>query len=124
MEEAVENLEKQMQKTDEKLDSLAIQVGNIENEIFSEDGTQIEVFTLLKSVNEVKNNYQNLHKEIQEVQGLQKELSTKLQNQLLLMQKKCNMLKEKLSIKVPDKKATNDPPRLILSPTSSGQNTN
>lgn len=109
-----------MEKTDAKLDSLAEQVGNIENEIFSEEGTQIEVFTLLKSVSEVKTNYQNLHKEIQEVQGLQKELSTKLQSQLMLMQKKCNVLKEKLSIKVPAKKqATN---RLILSPTSSGQN--
>ncbi|KAK9754219.1 Spindle and kinetochore-associated protein 2 [Popillia japonica] len=123
MEVAVEDLEKQMQKTDAKLDSLAVQVGNIENEIFSEDGTHIEVCTLLKSVNEVKNNYQNLHKEIQEVQGLQKELSSKLQGQLLLMQKKCNLLKEKLCIKLPDKQQTTNPPRLILSPTSSGQNT-
>lgn len=112
-----------MQKTDERLDNLAVQVGNIENEIFSEDGTQIEVFTLLKSVNEVKTNYQNLHREIQEVQGLQKELSTKLQGQLTLMQKKCHMLKEKLYVRVPEKQTATDAGFIFspTSPTSSGR---
>lgn len=89
-----------MQKADEKLDTLATQVGNIESNIFSEDGAQVEVFTLLKSVNDVKSNYQNLRKEILEVQDLQKELSSTLQTQLKLMQSKCNILKEKLSINV------------------------
>lgn len=90
-----------MQKADEKLDTLAAQVGNIESNIFSEDGTEVEVFTLLKSVNDVKSNYQNLRKEILEVQDLQKELSSTLQTQLKIMQNKCNILKEKLSINVP-----------------------
>lgn len=88
-----------MQKADEKLDNLAVQVGNIENSVFSEDGTQVEVFSLLKSVNEVKSNYQNLRKEILEVQDLQKELSSTLQTQLRVMQSKCHLLKERISLK-------------------------
>lgn len=88
-----------MQKTDEKLDNLAVQVGNIENSVFSEDGAEVEVFSLLKSVNDVKTNYQNLRKEILEVQDLQKELSSTLQTQLKTMQSKCNLLKERISLK-------------------------
>lgn len=127
MEQAVENLEKQvhtthnssplyklqifqMNKADEKLDSLALQVGNIENNIFSEDGTEVEVFTLLQSVNDVKTNYQSLRKEILEVQDLQKELSSSLQTQLKIMQDKCNLLKEKISVNVPQ--STTSVPKL------------
>lgn len=91
----------QMQKADEKLDSLAIQVGNIENNVFSEDGAKVEVFSLLRSVNDVKENYQNLRKEILEVQDLQKELSNTLQTQLKAMQNKCHLLKERISLRVP-----------------------
>lgn len=85
-----------MQKTDQKMDVLADQVTNIESELFSEDGSQVEVMTLLQSVTEVKNNYQNLRKEIVEVQHLQKQLSSTLQIQLQAMQSKFNTLKEKL----------------------------
>lgn len=85
-----------MKKTDQKLDDLATQVGHIETEIFSEDNAEIEVNNLLKSVNEVKNNYQNLRKEIVEVQDLQKQLSSSLQLQLKMMQAKFNTLKEKV----------------------------
>lgn len=121
MEQAVEKIEKQvltpptlkrfaaspksfpqMQKADAKLDSLAIQVGNIENNVFSEDpGAQVEVFSLLRSVGEVKTNYQNLRKEILEVQDLQKELSSTVQAQLKVMQNKCNLLKERISARAP-----------------------
>ena len=100
--------------TNNKLDHLATQVGSIENEIFSEDGAEIEVFTLLRSVSEVKSNYQTLYREIQEVQGLQKELSTKLQTQLKLMQAKCHLLKERLSVRTPTAGR-------IVSPTSTGK---
>lgn len=99
-----------MNKADEKLDSLALQVGNIENNIFSEDGTEVEVFTLLQSVNDVKTNYQSLRKEILEVQDLQKELSSSLQTQLKIMQDKCNLLKEKISVNVPQ--STTSVPKL------------
>lgn len=90
-----------MQKADQKLDNLAVQVGNIENNVFSEDGAQVEVMSLLKSVHDVKSNYQNLRKDILEVQDLQKKLSSSLQTQLRLMQTKCEILKEKLCINTP-----------------------
>ncbi|KAJ8957982.1 hypothetical protein NQ318_001983 [Aromia moschata] len=96
MEKAVENLENKMRKTDEQMDNLALQVGNIESEIFSENGEQIEVTNLLRSVNEVKTSYQNLRKDLLEVQDLQKQLSSSLHVQLKMMQTKFNMLKEKL----------------------------
>ncbi|KAJ3650672.1 hypothetical protein Zmor_016756 [Zophobas morio] len=96
MEQAMEDLTEKMKKTDQKLDDLALQVGSIENEYFSENCAEIEVNDLLRSVNEVKTNYQNLRKEIVEVQDLQKQLSTTLQLQLKMMQAKFNTLKEKV----------------------------
>lgn len=87
-----------MKQTDQRLDSLAVQVGNIENEIFSEDGEEIQVNHLLQSVHEVKSNYQNLRKELLEVQDLQKQLSSSLHLQLKVMQSRFNTLKEKIYV--------------------------
>ncbi|KAJ8978790.1 hypothetical protein NQ317_015514 [Molorchus minor] len=97
MEQVMEDLENKMKKTDETMDTLALQVGNIESEIFLGDGEQIEVTDLLRSVGDVKTSYQNLRKELMEVQDLQKQLSSTLHVQLQLMQAKFNKLKEKLS---------------------------
>lgn len=85
-----------MRQTDEKMDTLASQVGNIESDFFSENGDQIEVKNLLQSVNQVKSNYQNLRKDLLEVQDLQKQLSHTLHVQLQVMQAKFNTLKQKL----------------------------
>lgn len=85
-----------MRQTDERMGTLATQVGNIESEIFSENGEQIEVNNLLQSVSQVKNNYQNLRKDLMEVQDLQRQLSSSLNMQLRIMQAKFNMLKDKL----------------------------
>lgn len=85
-----------MRQTDEKMGSLASQVGNLENEMFSENQNKIEVNNLLQSVNKVKNNYQNLRKDLMEVQDLQKQLSHSLHVQLQVMQAKFNTLKQKL----------------------------
>lgn len=85
-----------MRQTDERMGSLASQVGNLENEIFSENQNQIEVNNLLQSVNQVKSNYQNLRKDLMEVQDLQKQLSRSLHVQLQVMQAKFNTLKQKL----------------------------
>lgn len=85
-----------MRQTDEIMGSLASQVGDLENEIFSENQNQIEVNNLLQSVNRVKDNYQNLRKDLMEVQDLQKQLSHSLHVQLQVMQAKFNTLKQKL----------------------------
>ncbi|XP_017786705.1 PREDICTED: rho GTPase-activating protein gacF-like [Nicrophorus vespilloides] len=114
MEETVENLEKQMEKAGEKLDNLALQVGNIESEIFAEEGNQIEVFSLLKSVNEVKNNYQNLRKELSDVQDLQKQVSSSLQVQIRMMQSKFNTLKTLITTNATQKRQTTEVPNLLM----------
>lgn len=69
---------------------------NVEKEIFREDN-EIEVFKLLKSVTEVKNDYQNLRKEILEVQQLQKQLTFSLRAQLQFVQGRFNILKNKIT---------------------------
>ncbi|KAB0791337.1 hypothetical protein PPYR_03137 [Photinus pyralis] len=119
MEEAVDNIEKQMQKADERLDSLAVKVVNVERDIFADDGTEVAVNNLLKSVTDVKNDYQNLRKDIHEVQDLQKQLSNSLQSQLQLLQSKYNFLKEKISVNVP----RNYPgvPKVIVTDASPGK---
>ncbi|XP_044764008.1 uncharacterized protein LOC123320688 [Coccinella septempunctata] len=96
IERSMENIAERMKRTDEKMDVLAERVTNIESDIFSEEGETIQVNSLLKSVNEVKENYQSLRKELMEVQDLQKQLSSSLQVQLRMMQSKFNTLKEKV----------------------------
>lgn len=91
-----------MKCADKKLDNLAITVDNIEKDILSDHGAQVEVNNLLKTVTDVKNDYQNLRQNILEVQDLQKQLSTSLQTQLQLLQLKCNLLREKLTVNVPN----------------------
>lgn len=87
----------QVRTTDEKLDNLGVKVENIEKEMFKEDA-DIEVFKLLQSVTEVKNDYQNLRKEILEVQELQKQLTCSLRQQLKLVQGRFNYLKDKITL--------------------------
>lgn len=108
-----------MQKADQKLEGLVEQVDHIENGIFSEDGTEVEVFTLLQSVNEVKNNYQNLRREILEVQDLQKQLSSSLQIQLKTMQTKFNHLKKKITVNGIVQSSQSVPKITVSSPTPS-----
>lgn len=54
------------------------------------------VMQLLESVTEVKNEYQNLRKDLKEVQQLQKEMSTSLRYQMQSMTQTFNILKKKI----------------------------
>lgn len=54
---------------------------------------------VLESVNEVKNEYQNLHKDIKEVQQLQKEMTASLQYQLRTMRQTFKILKKRLELR-------------------------
>lgn len=54
------------------------------------------VMQLLESVTEVKNEYQNLRKDLKEVQQLQKEMSTTLRYQMQSMTQTFNILKKKI----------------------------
>lgn len=77
------------------MDTLALKVENVEKEMYRDDA-DIEVFKLLKSVTDVKNDYQNLRKEILEVQVLQKQLTCSLRAQLKLVHGNFNFLKHKI----------------------------
>lgn len=54
------------------------------------------VMQLLESVTEVKNEYQNLRKDLKEVQQLQKEMSKSLRYQMQSMTQTFNILKKKI----------------------------
>lgn len=58
---------------------------------------EMEVMELLESMTEVKNEYQNLRKDIQEVQQLQRDVSTSIRYQMTNMQQTFQMLKKRIA---------------------------
>ncbi|EDW78566.1 uncharacterized protein Dwil_GK16507 [Drosophila willistoni] len=58
---------------------------------------EMEVMELLESMTEVTNEYQNLRKDIQEVQQLQRDVSTSIRFQMRSMQQTFQMLKKRLA---------------------------
>jgi len=58
---------------------------------------EMEVMELLESMTEVKNEYQNLRKDIQEVQQLQRDVSTSIRFQMSNMQQTFQMLKKRIA---------------------------
>lgn len=97
MESAVNKLEASMTKADEQMDNLAGQVVQLETELTTDNGAEVQVFNLLQSVQSVKENYSSLQRDVLEVRNQQKELSSTIQKQIALMQTKCNFLREKLA---------------------------
>lgn len=61
----------------------------------------VVVMELLESMTEVKNEYQNLRKDIKEVQKLQKEMNTSLRHQMRVMTQSFAILKKKIELNVP-----------------------
>ncbi|XP_022227515.1 uncharacterized protein LOC111077519 isoform X1 [Drosophila obscura] len=58
---------------------------------------EMEVMELLESMTEVKNEYQNLRKDILEVQQLQRDVSTSIRFQMRSMQQTFQMLKKRIA---------------------------
>lgn len=96
MKAAAENLEKTVQNADNKLDLIAWKIEQYENELKWVDSTEVSILKLLRSVNQVKEEYENLRREISEVQQLQKQLSDSLRIQLKEVQGKMGSLKHKI----------------------------
>ncbi|XP_067015368.1 uncharacterized protein [Anabrus simplex] len=96
MEAAAIELENSVQKADQKLDLIACQLEQYEKDLFSRDATEVSILTLLRSVNQVKEEYENLRREISEVQQLQKQLSDSLKLQLRQVQGRMGTLKHKI----------------------------
>ncbi|XP_044740733.1 uncharacterized protein LOC123301862 [Chrysoperla carnea] len=96
MDDAVIKLEETVKRTDESLDEMVLKIECAEKNICEQD-TDVTVFKLLKSVTEVKNDYQNIRKELMEVQQLQRQISTSLRSQLEQVQGHFTALKQKIA---------------------------
>lgn len=73
----------------------------INGEGVESDVDNVVVMELLESVTEVKEEYQNLRKDIQEVQQLQKEMNNSLRNQMRMMTQTFAVLKKKIEKNIP-----------------------
>ncbi|XP_069685634.1 uncharacterized protein [Periplaneta americana] len=100
MEAAVVQLEESVQKADKKLDVIAWKLDQYEKQVVHVDGselaTEVSVLKLLRSVNQVREEYENLRREISEVQQLQKQLSDSLRLQLRQVQGTFGTLRDKI----------------------------
>lgn len=96
--EALGDLEKCVDTAGTQLDSLALKITDVEKNLTDNDmpGLENGMLQLLQSVTEVKNEYQNLRKDLQEVQHLQKEMTCSLRHQLSMMNQSFYVLKKKI----------------------------
>ncbi|XP_053671818.1 uncharacterized protein LOC128722032 [Anopheles nili] len=93
------DLEKCVDTAGLQLDTLALKLTDVERNLDENELESLEnesVMELLESVTEVKNEYQNLRKDLQEVQQLQKEMTSSLRYQLRNMTQTFRGLKKKI----------------------------
>lgn len=114
--DALGDLEKCVDTAGTQLDSLALKLTDVEKNLDENDmeGLETGMMELLESVTEVKNEYQNLRKDLQEVQQLQKEMTCSLRYQLRTMTQTFHVLKKKIE-------ANNLPISSLPLPSSSGK---
>ncbi|XP_059054818.1 uncharacterized protein LOC131848881 [Achroia grisella] len=98
----LEDLEETVKQTDEQLDMMEWKMDGVEGELVEPISTQdMCVINLLKSVSEVRSDYQQLRRELVEVQALQRELSSRLRAQLRLVHGKFARLRQRLAAASP-----------------------
>jgi predicted nucleic acid-binding Zn-ribbon protein len=100
MEAAVVRLEESVLKADKTLDTIAWKLDEYEKQVVhvdsNEHSTQVSVLKLLRSVQQVREEYESLRREISEVQQLQKQLSDTLHLQLQQVQGTFGTLRDKI----------------------------
>lgn len=91
-----------MQGAGKRLDTVAFRLSQVEQTFKTGDDEvdELLVMDLLESVTEVKNEYQNLQKDIKEVQQLQKEMAVSLRYQMQSMSHTFHVLKRRLEKKL------------------------
>ncbi|XP_055644110.1 uncharacterized protein LOC129780153 [Toxorhynchites rutilus septentrionalis] len=116
--DALGDLEKCVDTAGTQLDTLALKITDVERNLDGNDMEELEsgMMELLESVTEVKNEYQNLQKDLQEVQQLQKEMTCSLRYQLRTMTQTFHVLKKKIE--------ANNLPLTSLPPPSSSNKQN
>nr|XP_004928996.1 uncharacterized protein LOC101740149 isoform X1 [Bombyx mori] len=93
----IEELEETVKQTDVQIDLMDWKMENVEKELVQPINAQETcIMNLLKSVSEVRSDYQQLRRELVEVQALQQELSSKLRAQVRLVHGKFARLRQRL----------------------------
>ncbi|XP_046684094.1 uncharacterized protein LOC124369937 [Homalodisca vitripennis] len=99
-EAVLNNLEKSVKRTDSHLDKIAWKLDECEKEViditYDENKESESVLHLLETVTQVKQHYENLRKEISEVQELQKQVQDSLRDSTAQVQTRCRALRMKL----------------------------
>ncbi|KAJ6635082.1 hypothetical protein Bhyg_13665 [Pseudolycoriella hygida] len=94
------SIEKSVACAGSSIDAATLKLTEVENSMIAGDEVDTEsVMELLESMTEVKNEYQNLRKDLKEVQQLQKEMTTTLIYQRQAMLHTFRMLKKRLELK-------------------------
>ncbi|CAH2093394.1 unnamed protein product [Euphydryas editha] len=97
----MEQLEETVKRTDEQLDLMEWKMDNVEKQMIAPLDQNVCLVNLLKSVSEVRSDYQQLRRELVEVQALQRELSTRLRTQLRLVHGKFARLRQRIAAASP-----------------------
>lgn len=95
MESTIVQFQESVQKADEKLDMITWQIDAFEKE-FEDPDSKTSIVRLLRSMHQVKKEYQNLCQEILEVQQLGKQASDSLRTELSQMHEDFNSLRNKV----------------------------
>ncbi|XP_038214418.1 uncharacterized protein LOC119834179 [Zerene cesonia] len=99
---AIEELDDSMKQTNEQLDLMEWNLDGGGKELVAPvDRQDVCLVNLLKSVSEVRSDYQQLRRELIEVQALQRELSTRLRTQLRLVHGKFARLRQRIAAASP-----------------------
>lgn len=100
-------LEKTVESAGTQLDTVATKLNEVEN-IISAGGDEVDdvsVIQLLECMTDVQNEYQNLRKDLKEVQELQKEMTTTLIYQRTAMLHTFNVLKKRIEKNLEQRRA-------------------
>lgn len=82
-----------------KLNQVENLISSSTNADADDSATEFSVMELLESMTEVNNEYQNLRKDLKEVQQLQKEMTTTLRFQMRSMSQTFQMLKKRIELR-------------------------
>ncbi|XP_037934690.1 uncharacterized protein LOC119669033 [Teleopsis dalmanni] len=99
----ITNLERSIANAGTQLYTVSHKLHEVErslDETSLDEMDDICVMELLESMTEVKNEYQNLRRDIQEVQQLQRDVTTSIRFQMRAMHQTFQMLKKRLELKV------------------------
>ncbi|XP_059619427.1 uncharacterized protein LOC132263615 [Phlebotomus argentipes] len=96
-------LQNSVDYTGSQLDIVASQLSAVEKNLPTEceEGDVASVMELLETMTEVKNEYQNLKKDLQEVQQLQKQMTHSLRYQMRELAQTFSLLKKRIESTAP-----------------------